>query len=180
MSALIVPVAVFVGVAALVALAGSLLTKAAETEVEDRLDMLTGSSTAKQAKDTLLKGSVLARPLESSQHLSWTRLSRMGNLLLLFEQADASLTPQQFFGISGVLALVGMFIPVVAGLHPTHRAADGLCCWRCCRMCGCCCAARSRLRQVCRAACPTRWSWSRGPCAPGTAWPRASAWLPTK
>lgn len=126
MSALIVPVAVFFCVAALVALAGSLLTKSAETEVEDRLAMLTGSSTAKQAKDTLLKGSVLARPLESSQHLLWTRLSRMGNLLLLFDQADVSLSPQQFFVVSGVLALIGMFIPVVAGLHPTIVLPMGL------------------------------------------------------
>jgi tight adherence protein B len=126
MSALIVPIAVFLCVAALVALAGTLLTGSAESEVEDRLAMLTGSSTAKQAKDALLKGSVLARPLESSQHLLWTRLSRMGNLPLLFDQADVSLTPQQFFLVSGVLTLIGMFIPVIAGLHPTIVLPMGL------------------------------------------------------
>lgn len=119
MTALIIPVAVFVAVAALIAAIGFFVTGTAESEVEDRLAMLTGSTTGKQAKDALLKGSVLARPFETNQDLIWARLSRMVNLLLLFDQADVSLTPQQFFGISGILALVGMFIPVLAGLHPS-------------------------------------------------------------
>ena len=49
----------------------------------------------------------------------WTYLSRWGNLSLLFEQADTALTPRQFLGVSGILALVGMFVPVMAGLHPS-------------------------------------------------------------
>jgi tight adherence protein B len=119
MSALIIPVAVFVAVAALIAAAGYFLAGSAESDVEDRLAMLTGATSGKQAKDALLKGSVLTRPLESSQDLLWARLSRIANLLLLFDQADVSLTPQQFFVVSGALALVGMFIPVMAGLHPS-------------------------------------------------------------
>ena len=119
MASLIITVAVFVCVVALVAAIGSMFRDSAETGVEDRLDMLTGSSTGKQAKEALLKGSVLAHPLEGSQHLIWAYLASWGNLTLLFEQADTSLTAPQFFGISGIMAVVGMFVPVIAGMHPS-------------------------------------------------------------
>jgi tight adherence protein B len=126
MSEFIIPIVAFVGVAGLVASLGFLFSRSAETEVEDRLALLTGSVSAKQAKETLLKGSVLAHPLESSQSLIWARLARMGNLNLLFEQADTAISPAQFFGISGIMAVVGMFIPVVAGLHPSIVLPMGL------------------------------------------------------
>ncbi|MBI3837353.1 MAG: type II secretion system F family protein [Planctomycetia bacterium] len=118
MSPLIIYIVVFSGVAALVGGVGFFLKASTETGVEDRLAMLTGSSTGKQAKEALLKGSVLAQPLESSQHLIWEYLSHLGNLNLLFEQADTSITAPQFFGISAIMAIVGMFIPVFAGMHP--------------------------------------------------------------
>jgi tight adherence protein B len=53
-------------------------------------------------------------------------LSRLKNLNLLFEQADTSLTAPQFFGISGAMAVVGMFIPVFAGMHPSIILPMGL------------------------------------------------------
>jgi tight adherence protein B len=117
MSALIIPIAAFVAVAALVGAVAMLMAPTTESGIEDRLAMLTGSSTGKQAKDALLKASVLTQPLGSSQHVFAAYLSRLKNLNLLFEQADTSLTASQFFGVSAVLALVGMFIPVFAGMH---------------------------------------------------------------
>jgi len=123
---IIVPVATFVAVAALVASVGMFMRGTAEAGVEDRLAMITGATSGKQAKEALLKGSVLAHPLEGSQSLLWAKLAQMGNLTLLFEQADATLSPGQFFAISGVMALVGMFIPVVAGLHPSIVLPMGL------------------------------------------------------
>ncbi len=119
MTALIIPIAVFVCVAALVGGVALLFTGTSENGVEDRLAVLTGSTSAKQAKEALMKGSVLAHPLEGSQNALWTNLSRLGNLNLLMEQADTTMTAPQFFAISGVMALVGMFIPVLAGMHPT-------------------------------------------------------------
>lgn len=117
---IIVPVAAFVAIAALVIGIGVLLGGSKESEVEDRLAMLTGSTTGKQAQDALFSGSVLARPLEGyGQSAVWTRLAQMGNLNLLMEQADVTMSPAQFFGVSAVLALVGMFVPVFAGLHPS-------------------------------------------------------------
>jgi tight adherence protein B len=125
MAGLIVPIATFVGISALIASVGLMLSGSKESGVEDRLAMLTGSSSGKQAKDAMLKGSVLAQPLEPGKEL-WTRLAQWGNLPLLVEQADASLTPAQFFGISGVMAIVGMFVPVLAGLHPSIVLPMGL------------------------------------------------------
>jgi tight adherence protein B len=125
MAALIVPLATFFGVTALIASIGFMLSGSKESEVEDRLAMLTGSSSGKQGKDAMLKGGVLAQPLEPGKEL-WTRLAQWGNLNLLVEQADASLTAAQFFGISGVMAIVGMFVPVIAGLHPSIVLPMGL------------------------------------------------------
>jgi tight adherence protein B len=125
MSLLIVTIATFIGVAALIGGAGYLLLGSGETEVEDRLAMLTGSTTGKQAKDALLKGSVLAQPLDTGQQL-WHRLAQSWNINLLIEQADATLTPAQFFGITGGMAVAGMFIPILAGLHPSIVLPTGI------------------------------------------------------
>ena len=119
MTTLLIPVAVFLCVAALIGAIATWLTASTETGVEDRLAVLTGSSSGKQAKDALLKGSVLAHPLEGTQGALVDFLSRLGNVTLLLEQADTTLTATQFFGISAVMAVVGMFIPVFAGFHPS-------------------------------------------------------------
>lgn len=126
MTVIIVTIAVFISVASLVWAIALMMPGAAETGVEDRLAVLTGSSNAKQAKEALVKGSVLAHPLENSQGALWDQLSRLGNLNLLLEQADTSITAPQFFGISAVMAVVGMFIPVLAGLHPAIVLPMGL------------------------------------------------------
>jgi tight adherence protein B len=126
MITLIIPVAVFVCVAALVGAVAMWVSASAESGVEDRLAVLTGSSSGKQAKDALLKGSVLAHPLEGTQGALINYLTKFGNISLLLEQADTTLTPTQFFGISAVMAVVGMFIPVIAGLHPTIALPMGL------------------------------------------------------
>ena len=117
MAELIIPLLVFVGIVSLVAGVGFMLTGSKESGVEDRLAVLTGSTSGKQAQDTLLKGSVLAQPWEGGQNPIWSRLAQIGNLNLLMEQADAAMSPAQFFGVSAAMAIVGMFIPVFAGLH---------------------------------------------------------------
>src|SRR5207244_891055 len=69
MSGLIIPIAAFLGIAALVGGIAMLLAPSTASGVEDRLTMLTGSSTGKQAKDALLKASVLSQPLEGSRNM---------------------------------------------------------------------------------------------------------------
>jgi len=125
MTEMIVFFAVFGCVAALVGAAAMMLSGTKETGIEDRLAILTGNSTGKQAKD-VLGGSVLARPLEQGQSMFWQKLSKMGNLNLLLDQADTTLTTQQFFGISAIMATVGFFIPILAGMHPSIALPMGL------------------------------------------------------
>jgi tight adherence protein B len=126
MTTLIVPIAVFFCVACLIGAAATWLTARTEPGVEDRLAVLTGSTSGKQAKDALLKGSVLAHPLDGTQGAILEYFTRLGNISLLLEQADTTLTPAQFFSVSGIMAVVGMFIPVVAGLHPSIVVPMGL------------------------------------------------------
>jgi tight adherence protein B len=126
MTLIFVQLACFLAVSALVGGVAMLLIGSKEHDVEDRLAMLTSASSGKQAKDALLKGSVLAHPFESTQSLLMTKLARMGNLNLLLDQADSSLTPTQFFSISGVMAVVGMAIPILAGVHPSIALPTGL------------------------------------------------------
>jgi tight adherence protein B len=126
MNILIIQIAAFLGIAAAVGGVAMLLTRSKESSLEDRLAMLTGSTTGKQAKDAMLKASVLSHPLDSGQSMFTAYLSRLKNLNLLFEQADTSLTAPQFFGISGAMAVVGMFIPVFAGMHPSIILPMGL------------------------------------------------------
>ena len=126
MNLLVIQIVAFVGVAAFIGGLAMLVTASRESEVEDRLAMLTGSSSGKHAKEALLKGSVLAHPFEGTQSLFMTKLAQMGNLQLLFDQADTALTPTQFFAISGIMAVVGMFIPVLAGVHASIALPMGL------------------------------------------------------
>ncbi len=126
MGVLIICIAAFVGVSSLVGGIALWFTSTNEGDVQDRLAMLTGSATGKQAKEALMKGSVLAQPFENTQHRFWLALSKMGNLNLLFEQADVSMQPSHFFGVAAALAVVGMFVPVVAGMHPSIILPMGL------------------------------------------------------
>jgi tight adherence protein B len=126
MGMLIVEIAAFGCVAALVGAIALMVTGSKESGVEDRLAILTGSSNAKQAKEALLGGGVLARPLETTQSIFWQKLAKMGNLNLLLDQADTTLTAQQFFIISAIMAVVGAFVPVLAGIPASIALPMGL------------------------------------------------------
>jgi tight adherence protein B len=131
MSPLIIGIAAFVGVAALVGGVALVLRGGPSSKVEDRLDLLTGTNTPAAAKEGLLKQeSVLSQPLDSMPGLIETWFSRFGNVRLLFQQADTSLTVPRLTLICGVIALAGAglgaatglplaFLPVVALLAAT-------------------------------------------------------------
>src|SRR5262245_14596989 len=108
MESLLIPIAAFVGVAALVGGLSLLFRDATENKVEDRLELLTGARAPAGSKDGLLKDSVLAHPLDAVPGIFEAVVARFKRLRLLFEQADTTLTPQKFFMISGILALGGM------------------------------------------------------------------------
>ncbi len=113
----IISIAAFVGVAALVAGVAFLFSGNSASAVEDRLAMLTGANSAKQAKEALLRDSVLAQPWEAGQGYL-ERLVSGFNLGLLFEQADTALSVQRFLVISAIFGVVGGAACVVLRIHP--------------------------------------------------------------
>jgi tight adherence protein B len=110
---------VFVGVATLVEGAALLLGGKGATRVENRLDLLTGAGPPQAAaSDSLKEGSLLARPLDDAAGFFHTLLERFGNVELLFEQADISLSAGKLVAISAILAVAGAGMMAVAHAHP--------------------------------------------------------------
>ena len=118
MSPLLISIAAFIGVSALVGSIAFVLRGSADSEVEDRLAMLTGGNSAKQAKDKLTQAGILSSPLNAHKTIIENVLSRFGNFSLLFEQADTTLTVPKFAAFSGGMAAGGGLLPALAGLHP--------------------------------------------------------------
>jgi tight adherence protein B len=127
MSPIIIYIAVFLGVAALVGALAFISSGDREAEVEERLSALTSSKS--QAKDgTKYKELLTAMRADSAGTLE-KFVSRYLNLRLLFEQANVSLSVPKFVAICGGLAGVGLVLPFVAGfsvmLGPAMAAALG-------------------------------------------------------
>ncbi|MBN2578271.1 MAG: type II secretion system F family protein [Pirellulales bacterium] len=87
-------------------------------KLEDRLDLLTGTNTPAAAKEGLVKQSVLAQPLDDRPGLFEVIFERFGNVNLLLEQADVSLSLPKLVLVSGVLAVVGMGLAAIIHIHP--------------------------------------------------------------
>jgi tight adherence protein B len=117
MTPLVISIVAFVGVTALVAGVAFLLRGDSASVVEDRLALLTGTNSAKQAKDAVLKDSVLAQPWEAGTGFL-ERLVKRFNLGLLFEQADTTLTVQRFLIVSGCFGFVGGAACIILKMHP--------------------------------------------------------------
>jgi tight adherence protein B len=113
----IILVATFVCVTALVAAVAFILRGNSATTVEDRLALLTGANQAgKNAKQALLKESVVTQTWQSKSNFVEMIVSRF-NLRLLFEQADAPLTVQQFLILSAGLGLAAGLGATIAHLN---------------------------------------------------------------
>lgn len=125
---LIITLAVFVGVSALVGSVAFLLRGDSEQKAEDRLAMLTSASgTMKRfGKDGKAKSAVLAGAFDEHHTLLDGFLEKF-NLRLLYEQADMPVAPPQFVMILAVTAVVGSLIPGLVGMNPVFGIASGLC-----------------------------------------------------
>ncbi|HEX5444149.1 MAG TPA: type II secretion system F family protein [Pirellulales bacterium] len=122
--ALLISIAAFVGVTALVAGVASMLRGGGGTRVEDRLDLLTGSRSGK--KDSLITDSVLSHPLDAVPGVFDAMVARFARLRLLFEQADTRLTPALFFAITGGLGATGSIVAAAAGIKVTLAPIMGV------------------------------------------------------
>ena len=118
MSPLIVAIAAFVGVTALVGGVAMLMRGRSGQMVEDRLDMLTGLRSADGDKDSNANYSVLSQPLEGNAGAIEAWIRRHFNIQRLFDQADASLTVPKFVAISVGVGVAGGVAFVFTGLPP--------------------------------------------------------------
>ena len=116
MSPLLISLAAFVGVAALVGAVAVMFRGDSATKVEDRLDILAGLKNP-NAPSQRIRESLVAQ-LQAAPGFFDALVTRIGNLSRLFEQADTKLTPARFFAISGIMALFGGLITLAAGGSP--------------------------------------------------------------
>ncbi|MHC4178971.1 MAG: hypothetical protein ACYSWU_15770 [Planctomycetota bacterium] len=119
MSPLLIAIAVFVGVVALVSGLAMVMREKPGSKVEERLDVLTGASSPAAANAGLLKESnVLAQPLDKMPGLIELFFERFGNVSMLFEQADTSLTVGKLALFSGIMAIGGAGLGAALGIYP--------------------------------------------------------------
>jgi len=116
MSALLIPIAAFVGVAAIVGALALLLRGDSSSRMEDRLTMLTSGRPS--GGNGPQQSSVLSQPLNTTQNALSEFLDRFRNLSQLFVQADTSLTATKFFIISAGLAFAGSVAGAATGISP--------------------------------------------------------------
>jgi tight adherence protein B len=118
LSTLLIGIAVFVGVAAIVGGIALLMREKPVSKIEDRLDLLTGTGASSAKSLAAKEASILSQPLDSQAGLMQTFLERFGNVSLLFEQADTNLTVPKFAMISVGMGMAGVLLGLVLHIHP--------------------------------------------------------------
>ena len=112
MTTILISIAAFVGVAALVGGVAVMLRGEGATMAEDRLDLLTGAKQAKKVGDA--EAMLLTQPLDEGANRLEELISRFGDLRRYLEQADVPFSPSKFAAIVGIAAGLG----AVICLHP--------------------------------------------------------------
>ncbi len=116
MSPLVISIAAFVCVTALVGAVAMMFRGESDNKVEDRLSVLTGGKNSTSSKVSSIRDSILHQPLDAMPGILEAILQRFGRTRLLFEQADTNLTTGKFFGISAGLGLSGMVLAGFGGV----------------------------------------------------------------
>jgi tight adherence protein B len=117
MSPILIIIAAFIGVAAMVGGVAMLVLDRPSTKVEDRLQLLTGLNSP-AAKDFAKQATLLTQPFDSKPAFLETLANRFGDVDLVFQQADVQLTLSRMAIICAVLAVTGMTVGTIFGLHP--------------------------------------------------------------
>ena len=123
---LVIAVVAFVGVAALVGGAALLFSSKPASKIEDRLDILTGITVPASKEAAAKEASILTQPLDDKPGIIELFLDRFGNIALLFEQADTSLTVPKFGALSAIMGVGGIVLALVLRIHPAMMPLVGL------------------------------------------------------
>ena len=118
MNPIIIIVAAFFGVAALVGAVAMLFRGGRAEEIEQRLDVLTGATRSPGASAALAEGSVLAKPLDDTQSAVASYIARFFNLSALINQADVGISVSKFLMLTLGFAIAGGAVLTVARVHP--------------------------------------------------------------
>ncbi len=119
MSMIVIAIAAFVGVFALIFGVATFFRNDNSSKLEDRLHLLATQGSSKQNREDATN-SVLTQPLDNVPSFFDGLLARLGSLSKIFEQADTKLTPEKFFLITGLLFAGG------AGFGVLNRWSVGL------------------------------------------------------
>jgi tight adherence protein B len=116
MTTLFFAIAGGIGVAAIIGAVAMMFRDSSSSAVEDRLDVLAGkgSSLSELAKK---EQSILTRPLDDVPNAIEEIFAKVLNIRLLLDQADISMEPAKYLGISAGLGAAGLAIALVFGLH---------------------------------------------------------------
>ena len=98
--------------------AAMLLRDKPANKIENRLAHLTGTGPAKEKEAAAKDAGILSEPLDERLGFFESFLERIGNLNLLFEQADTNLTVGRFTAISAGMAVAGALLSLVLRIHP--------------------------------------------------------------
>jgi tight adherence protein B len=121
---LLISLAAFVGVAALVGGVALLLRGDPAGKIEERLDLLTGMGPSAASKRAL-KETMLAE-LNAAPTVFDAVVKRVRGMSNLFAQADTTLTPARFFAISAGLAAGAALLTAAAGVTVALAPLAGL------------------------------------------------------
>lgn len=122
MLTIIVIVASFIGVAALVGGVAVIFRGDPYNEIEERLDVLAGNKSAAGRSSPNKEPSLLTTPLDETRGRLERAVSRVGNLRRLLEQADVPLDPSKFILLSASLASLGAAVCVILPQIPNYLA----------------------------------------------------------
>ncbi|MEX2317207.1 MAG: type II secretion system F family protein [Pirellulales bacterium] len=119
MSPIIIYIAAFIGVAAMVGAVAFMMRGDREAEVEERLSVLTGNKKGRGKADGAQINELLSSMRTEGTSAVERFVSRYLNLRLLFEQADVAMAVPTFATVCGCLGAVGLLLPSLAGLSVT-------------------------------------------------------------
>jgi len=113
MSPLIISIAVFLAVATLIGAMAMMFRGEKDSKIEGRLNLLTSAGPSHKEGSG---ATVIAHPLDAVPSIFDNLIARFGEMSLLFEQADTTLTAGKFFGICGILGVGAALTSVVSGV----------------------------------------------------------------
>ncbi|GAB4148451.1 MAG: type II secretion system F family protein [Planctomycetaceae bacterium] len=114
MDPIVISIMAFVGIAGMVGIVLYILKDAGATAAEDRLEIMTGKKAREEQTSGIMKEELISEGVNGLNNFFGNIINRISRLKLLFEQAESPLKPDAFFGISGVLALLGVAGAIIA------------------------------------------------------------------